>query len=157
MSHTMCSWPMLHSVLRCYRESRPPLVSLAACTMVLLSWLPAARANSFCQQPNQDFNGASGDRLWNASDSWLEGASIPAENVSVTTETSVIRLRWWGTYYYGATISGCSGPAIDQFEIRFYGDDGSDLPGEKESPANPDGSDGIEFVGVNSLRVVDVS
>jgi len=130
MSRTICSRPMPSSVLRCCRDSYPPLANLAACTMVLLSWLPAAQASSFCQQPNQDLNGASGDTLWRTSDSWIGSGAVPAENVSVATEVSVIRVRWWGTYYYGVTISGCPGPASDDFEIHLYEDDGSGLPGE---------------------------
>ena len=101
-------------------------LTFAAAIGAAMGWLPVAQAFTVCQLPNQ---GASGTPFA-GSDTWEQNPLLHAENVSVTVEVSVARVRWWGTYVDAVTPVECPAPASDEFQIRWYEDDGLDgLPG----------------------------
>ncbi|MCH8149151.1 MAG: hypothetical protein IH987_14405 [Planctomycetes bacterium] len=94
-----------------------------------IGWLPAAQAYTACQLPDQNQNGAPGTPFV-GSDTWEQNPLLHAENVSVAVEVSVARVRWWGTYVDALTPVECLAPAGDDFQIRWYENDGLDgLPG----------------------------
>lgn len=104
-------------------------LTFVAAIGAVLAWLPAAQAYTACQLPNQNENGMPGTPFV-GSDTWELNETLHAENVSVAVEVSVARVRWWGTYVDAVTPVECPAPAGDDFQIRWYENDGLDgLPG----------------------------